>query len=145
MMPIAICTRGKFARKGLDKLDADNRRNLDQYIANMHTMEELTRIQINLGLLKKNQALNQAAGKETIAVEVLGLRIGDFVLVAFPGELPVEIGLGIKERSPHPFTFVSGVTNGYLYYTPTAEQLKNLGGAQEDSDCILAPAWQSLF
>ena len=135
----------KFARKGLDKLDADNRRNLDQYIANMHTMEELTRIQINLGLLKKNQALNQAAGKETIAVEVLGLRIGDFVLVAFPGELSVEIGLGIKERSPHPFTFVSGVTNGYLYYTPTAEQLKNLGGAQEDSDCILAPAWQSLF
>ena len=135
----------KFASKGLDKLDADNRRNLDQYIANMHTMEELTRIQINLDLLKKNQALNQAAGKETIAVEVLGLRIGDFVLVAFPGELPVEIGLGIKERSPHPFTFVSGVTNGYLYYTPTAEQLKNLGGAQEDSDCILAPAWQSLF
>ena len=135
----------KFASKGLDKLDADNRRNLDQYIANMHTMEELTRIQINLDLLKKNQALNQAAGKQTIAVEVLGLRIGDFVLVAFPGELPVEIGLGIKERSPHPFTFVSGVTNGYLYYTPTAEQLKNLGGAQEDSDCILAPAWQSLF
>ena len=135
----------KFANKGLDKLDADNRRNLDQYIANMHTMEELTRIQINLDLLKKNQALNQAAGKETIAVEVLGLRIGDFVLVAFPGELPVGIGLGIKERSPHPFTFVSGVTNGYLYYTPTAEQLKNLGGAQEDSDCILAPAWQSLF
>ena len=135
----------KFASKGLDKLDADNRRNLDQYIANMQTMEELTRIQINLDLLKKNQALNQAAGKQTIAVEVLGLRIGDFVLVAFPGELPVEIGLGIKERSPHPFTFVSGVTNGYLYYTPTAEQLKNLGGAQEDSDCILAPAWQSLF
>jgi hypothetical protein len=40
---------------------------------------------------------------------------------------------------------VAGYTNGYLYYSPTAEQLKNIGGAQEDSDCRLAPAWQKLF
>jgi hypothetical protein len=42
-------------------------------------------------------------------------------------------------------TFVAGYTNGYIYYAPTAEQLKNLGGAQEDSDCILAPEWQKLY
>ena len=35
--------------------------------------------------------------------------------------------------------------NGYIYYAPTAEQLLNVGGAQEDSDCILAPEWQALF
>jgi hypothetical protein len=40
---------------------------------------------------------------------------------------------------------VSGYTNGYIYYAPTAEQLKNVGGAQEDSDCILAPEWQGLY
>jgi hypothetical protein len=40
---------------------------------------------------------------------------------------------------------VAGITNGYLYYTPTAEQLRNVGGAQEDSDCLLAPAWEKLF
>ena len=28
---------------------------------------------------------------------------------------------------------------------PTAEQLLNVGGAQEDSDCVLAPEWQNLF
>ena len=28
---------------------------------------------------------------------------------------------------------------------PTAEQLANVGGAQEDSDCLLAPEWQKLF
>ena len=31
------------------------------------------------------------------------------------------------------------------YYTPTAKQLQNVGGAQEDSDCLLAPQWQKLF
>jgi hypothetical protein len=135
----------QMGRSGLDKLDADNRQNLDQYIANIHIMEELTRVQVNLDLLKKNQALNLATGCKTIEVEVLGLKIGEFVLITFPGELPVEIGLGIKERSPYPFTFISGVTNGYLYYTPTTEQLGNLGHAQEDSDCILASEWQTLF
>jgi hypothetical protein len=73
------------------------------------------------------------------------MRIGDFVLVTFPGELTVRIGLGIKQRSPHQHTFVAGYTNGYLYYAPTAEQLRNVGGAQEDSDCLLAPEWQAIF
>ena len=76
---------------------------------------------------------------------MMGLRIGKFVLVTFPGELSVQIGLNIKKKSPHKFTFVAGVTNGYIYYTPTAEQLKNRGGAQEDSDCMLAPEWQMIF
>ena len=77
--------------------------------------------------------------------EVVGLRIGNFVLVTFPGALSVEIGLGIKQRSPHPYTFVAGVTNGYIYYTPTEAQLENRGSAQEDSDCMLAPEWQEIF
>jgi hypothetical protein len=86
-----------------------------------------------------------ASGKRTIDVELVGMRIGDFVMVTFPGELVVQIGLNIKERSPYDLTFVAGYTNGYIYYSPTAEQLKNVGGAQEDSDCILAPAWQKIF
>ena len=135
----------QLGRNDLSKLDEENRRNLQQYIANIHTMEQLTRTQTNLALLKLHQAQNIKAGKRTIDVEVVGLRIGDFALVTFPGELTVRIGLGIKERSPHKLTFVSGYTNGYIYYSPTAEQLLNVGGAQEDSDCILAPEWQALF
>ena len=132
-------------RDGLKKLDAENRANMDRYIENIYAMEQLTRIQINLNLLKKHQARNVAAGESTIEVEMMGLRVGEFVLVTFPGELSVEIGLNIKKRSPHKFTFVAGVTNGYIYYTPTAEQLKNRGGAQEDSDCMLASEWQMIF
>ncbi len=134
-----------MGRDGLKKLDAENRANMDRYIENIYAMEQLTRIQINLNLLKKHQARNVAAGESTIEVEMMGLRVGEFVLVTFPGELSVQIGLNIKKRSPHKFTFVAGVTNGYIYYTPTAEQLKNRGGAQEDSDCMLAPEWQVIF
>jgi hypothetical protein len=134
-----------MGRSALRKLDAENRRNLEQYVRNVHVMEELTRIQTNLALLRKHQADNAAAGKPTIDVEVLGLRIGDFVLVTFPGELSVQIGLNIKQTSPHEHTFVAGCANGYVYYAPTAEQLKNVGGAQEDSDCLLAPPWQEVY
>ena len=67
------------------------------------------------------------------------------MLATFPGELTVQIGLDIKKRSPHKLTFVAGYTNGYIYYSPTAEQLRNVGSAQEDSDCLLAPGWQRLF
>lgn len=135
----------KLGREDFSKLDVENRRNIKNYIDNIHTMEQLTRTQTNLALLRKHQADNIAAGRRTIDVEVAGLRIGDFTLITFPGELTVQIGLNIKKKSPHPKTFVAGYTNGYIYYSPTAEQLMNVGGAQEDSDCILAPEWQALF
>lgn len=132
-------------RNDLSRLDAENAANLKEYVGNIHVMEQLTRTQTNLALLRKHQADNLAAGKKTIDAEVLGVRVGDFVLVTFPGELTVRIGLDIKQKSPHELTFVAGYTNGYMYYAPTEEQLKNVGGAQEDSDCLLAPEWQKVF
>ena len=82
---------------------------------------------------------------DTLEAEVCGLRVGDFRLVTFPGELSAQVGLAIKAAAGQPHSFVAGYTNGYIYYAPTEEQLKNVGNAQEDSDCILAPGWQSLF
>ena len=134
-----------LGRKDLDHLDAENRRNIEHYLQNVYTMEQLTRVQTNLALLRKHQARRLASGRGAIDVELLGLRIGDLVLVTFPGELSVQIGLNIKKASPHERTFVAAYTNGYIYYAPTAEQLRNVGGAQEDSDCLLAPPWQALF
>jgi hypothetical protein len=135
----------QLGRDDLPRLDAENRRNMQQYVQNIYTIEELTRVQTNLALLKMHHAQNLAAGTGTIDVEVAGLRVGRFVLITFPGELSVQIGLNIKQASPHDTTFVAGYTNGYIYYTPTAEQLANAGGAQEDCDCVLAPEWQKLF
>lgn len=132
-------------RDDLAKLDEANRKNLKAYLENVLTMEKITRVQTNLALLQKHQAANLAAGRKPLEVEMMGLRVGGFVLVTFPGELTVEIGLNIKKTSPHKPTFVAGYTNGYIYYTPTAKQLQNVGGAQEDSDCRLAPEWEQIF
>jgi hypothetical protein len=125
--------------------DAINRQNLKQYVQNIHTMEQITRVQTNLALLRRHQTRNADAAKRVLQVEVLGVRIGECAIVTFPGEPVVEVGLNIKRQSPHEHTFVVGYTNGYIYYAPTAAQLSNTGSAQEDSDCLLAPQWQSVY
>ncbi len=134
-----------LGRENLTKLDDANHKSVDAYLENIQILERLTRLNVNLALLKQHLAQNQAAGKPTLDVEISGVRIGDFRLVTFPGELTVEIGLNIKRRAPAPFTFVAGYCNGYIYYLPTKKQRGNTGYAQEDCDCLVAPEWQELF
>lgn len=132
-------------RDGLSKLDQVNKASLEAYIQNIHAMEQLTRLQTNLNLLRMHLKQNQESALPTVNVEISGIRVGDFVMVTFGGELTVEIGLAVKKRSPCTNTFVAGYTNGYIYYLPTEKQRNNIGYAQEDCDCIVAPEWQRLF
>ena len=132
-------------RDTLAKLDAENRLQVESYQQNIRTMERLTRLNTNLALLRKHLAQNQAAASPSLPVEIVGLRIGDFRLVTFPGELTVEVGLNIKRAAGQPNVFVAGYTNGYIYYAPTAAQRNNTGYAQEHCDSLVAPQWQSLF
>jgi len=132
-------------RKAIPQLDADNRALVETYLANIDIMERLTRLNTNGALLKRHLAETRAAAKATLDVEVCGLRIGDFKLVTFPGELTAQIGLNIKRASNEAHAFVAGYTNGYIYYTPTVEQRRNSGYAQEDCDTLVAPEWQALF
>jgi hypothetical protein len=134
-----------LGRKGLLQLDADNRASVEAYLQNIQIMERLMRLNTNLALLKMHLAQNKAAAKPTLDVEVAGVRIGEFKLITFPGELTVQIGLNIKQAANDPNAFVAGYTNGYIYYTPTTEQRKNTGYAQEDCDSLVAPEWQKLF
>jgi hypothetical protein len=131
--------------KPIEQLDADNRALVDSYLANIAVMEQLTRLNTNLALLKRHLAQTEAAGGKPLEVEVCGLRVGDFKLVTFPGEITVQVGLNIKKAVNDPHAHVSGYTNGYIYYTPTADQRLNKGYAQEDCDTLVAPAWQRLF
>lgn len=133
--------RGQILRH-LANVDAENRAEIAKYLENIQTMEELTRLNTNLDLLEKHRADPRSRDK-ALTVEVGGLRIGDFRLVTFPGELTAEVGLRIKKRAP--LAFVAGYTNGYIYYTPTAGQRRNSGYAQEDCDSWVAPEWQGLF
>ncbi|WP_206352142.1 hypothetical protein [Tautonia rosea] len=132
--------RDDFAR-----LDAENRAQVDSYLANIKIMEELTRINTNITLLRRHELETKRAGDAPLEAEMCALRIGDFKLVTFPGELTVEIGLNVKNDTGDPHAFVAGYTNGYLFYTPTVDQRVNPGFAQEDCDCLVAPEWQALF
>lgn len=132
-------------REDRRKLDAENKANLDAYLQNIRTMEQLSRLQTNLNLLKKHHAQNTAAGKSTLEAEIAALQLGDAVFLTFPGELTTQIGLNIKQQAPRPHTFVAAYTNGYLYYAPTTEQRRNTGYAQEDCDSLVAPEWQPIF
>ncbi|QDU80656.1 Neutral/alkaline non-lysosomal ceramidase [Polystyrenella longa] len=135
----------KLGRNHMTEMDRINRGNMERYTENIITMEKMTRLNANLRLLKKHQAQNIAAGSRTVEVELVGFRVGNFLMTTFPGELTVRIGLHIKKEAPSDLSFVAGYTNGYIYYAPTDEQLLNVGGAQEDSDCILAPGWQKIY
>jgi len=132
-----------IGRNDLEKLDNENSRNIDKYLKNIYAMEKITRIQGNLTILKEqNERITTKIG-ETINLEVQCLKIGDLVLVTFPGEPVAKIGLNIKESSPFTNTFVTAYSNGDVGYSPTAEQYK--GRALEDTYCIMAPEWQNLF
>ena len=108
-------------------------------------MERFVRLDTNLALLRKNLQLTRAAGDTPLEAEVCGLRVGDFRLVTFPGELSVQVGLDIKEAAGQPYGFVAGYTNGYIFYTATTRQRLNSGFAQEDCDTLVAPEWQPIF
>jgi hypothetical protein len=135
----------RLGRTDMRQLDTENQASLKAYVENIRTMEKLTKLQTNLNLLKMHRQRTEAAGDAPLLAEVGGLRVGDFVLATFPGEVTVQIGLNIKQASPHRLTFVAGYTNGYIWYTPTAQQRSNTGYAQEDCDSIVAPQWQQLF
>lgn len=125
--------------------DADRRTAMQSYRSNLSTLEQLIRLNANLALLKKHEAAAKRSAMAPLKGELCGLKLGDFRLVTFPGELTVEVGLGIKRLFPDRNVFVAGYTNGYLYYLPTAQQRANKGFAQEDCDCDVAPEWQSVF
>ncbi len=124
--------------------DATIKANLDAYATNIRTMEELTRLNVNRTLLVKHKAMRDQAESKPLEAELMGLKVGEFKLLTFPGELTVEIGLGLKQNAK-PFTFIAGYTNGYYFYLPTVAQRQNIGFAQEDCDCIVSPLWQAAF
>ena len=62
-----------------------------------------------------------------VPVEVQVLRLGEIILVGIPGEVFVEVGLGIKEGSPFEYTFTAGYTNGCIGYMPTKKAFQEGG------------------
>lgn len=69
-----------------------------------------------------------AAMPEEQETEIMALRIGECALVGLPGEIFVELGLAIKERSPFETTLVASLANDYVGYVPTRRAQEEEGG-----------------
>jgi hypothetical protein len=141
--PLDDAYRYLHGREELTEIDEQNRRNLAKYLSNIQAMEKLAGIEDQIATLQRHQAINEAAGEETITAEVLGIRIGEFVLVSAPIEVLVEVGLNVKQASPYEHTFMAAFSNGYMHYGPPAAYY-DLGG-YEVTECFLAPEWQRLY
>ena len=120
-----------------------NRKNIEKYLSNLRVMEALSKIQDDIATLEKHAAINARAGGALIPAEVMGIRLGDCVLITAPLEALTEIGLDVKRDSPFPHTFLSAYTNGYLHYGAPAEYYDR--GGYEVTECLLAPEWQQIY
>ncbi|RKY67439.1 MAG: hypothetical protein DRQ02_07330 [Candidatus Latescibacterota bacterium] len=78
-------------------------------------------------LLKQVYERNKSSHDVIKRVELQAIRIGDCALLAFPGELFVEIGLEIKAKSPFKYTYIVGYANGYVGYVPTKQAFEEGG------------------
>ncbi len=127
----------KIGKNDLEMLDSDNRRDVQKYLSNIYKMEELIKIEANL------QRLSGVVPKTSFTAEILGMKIGDFVLITCPGEAFAQVGLNIKKLSPYENTFISGYSNGSIGYAPTSDAYD--GEAYEVSGSRLAPEWQKIY
>ncbi len=92
------------------------------------------------GLAQARRALTALEGGEPLLLhgDLSVLRLGDAALACNPSELFCEIGLGIKQASPFPWTAVAGYTDGALWYVPTRAAYPE-GGYEVDRACRVAP------
>jgi hypothetical protein len=58
-------------------------------------------------------------------------RIGDIVLVGWPAEVFVELGIELRQRSPFPMTFVATFANDTAGYIPTEAAYESKGRGNE--------------
>lgn len=68
-----------------------------------------------------------------VMMAMQGIRIGDNYLISFPNEVFTEIGLGVKNASPHPNTYIIGVAGGHMGYIPTKAEYLEQGYAANGS------------
>ena len=127
----------KIGINDLEMMDSENLSHINKYLHSIYKMEELIVTEANLAYLRNNEPVGP------VKAEITGLKIGDFVLITFPGDIFAKVGLNIKQASPYEFTFVAGYTNGSVGYAPTHDAYS--GDAYEVSLSRLAPEWQKIF
>jgi hypothetical protein len=134
---------GECGDDALDEDDQRNRLEIQKYLERIQIMEEMTRNELKISMLKKHQEVIAGIGTPTVGAEIKGLKIGDCVLLAAPLEVLTEVGLNVKKMSPFPHTYVVSLANGYLHYAAPASYYPR--GGYEVNECLLAPEWEDIF
>ncbi|MFC2125699.1 hypothetical protein ACFLU5_12895 [Bacteroidota bacterium] len=129
----------KVGKNDLKMMDSVNRRDIAKYLNNIYKMEELIMIESNLLYLV------EPLPEDPIKVEIMAVRIGEFVLISFPGELFARIGLNIKQFSPYEYTYITSLTNGEIPGSYALSSDAYDGEAYEASCSKLAPEWQKIY
>lgn len=133
----------KIGDDKLISMDSVNRANIEKFMSNIRAMEKLARIGDKIETLLKHKEINDKAGSPTISAEVMGIKIGDCVLISTPVEALTEVGQNVKKASPYEHTFMAAFSNGYMHYgVPAAYYDK---GGYEATECFLAPQWQEIY
>jgi len=133
----------RIGRHDLRDQDKINRLNIEKYLKSIRTMEKLVKIQDTISTLKWHKKHNDDSGEMTAKADILGIRLGDCVLISAPVEALTEIGRRIKNASPYEKTFIAAFSNGYMHYGAPAHAYNN--GGYETIECMLAEGWQDIY
>ncbi|MBQ2743798.1 MAG: hypothetical protein IJF32_13480 [Oscillospiraceae bacterium] len=131
---------GKSHLRDQDKI---NRINIEKYLSNILTMEKLSKLATTLETLKWHEDYNASFGNADVDGEVVGIRLGDAVLITTPVEPLSETGRRIRALSPYEKTFVLGYSNGYMHYGAPKEIYNN--GGYETIECMLGDEWLEIY
>ncbi len=125
------------------RLDVSNRVGVDKYLKSLRAMELMSVNELKIATLEKHQEIIDELGGSTVPAEIKGIRIGDYVIIAAPMEVLVEVGFKVKKISPFKYTYIVSDSNGYLHYSPPASYYGR--GGYEVTECLLAPEWEKIF
>ncbi len=84
---------------------------------------------IPYGEMVMQYRLAELQDQDTFQFDIRAFRLGEAALVGLPGEIFVEFGLMLKERSPFRHTYVASYTNDYVGYVATRRAF--IGGSYE--------------
>ena len=94
-------------------------REIEKLVASKKTPETLFELYKAKTSIYRYKMLRE--GARSYRVRIAALRVNNAAMIFLPTELFVEIGLGIKEKSPFGLTAVAGYSNDYFGYVPIAE------------------------
>ena len=78
-------------------------------------------------VFENEDRLLKADPQDDVTTVVQALRIGEGAIAATPGETFAELGLDIKQRSPHSMAAVAELCNDIIGYIPTLEAFRQGG------------------